>query len=304
MFGATYEHNNEVRIYDTKTLSIIKVLRNPGATLNAPHGLLLTPRHIIIANKGTQPCQFPIFRLDDDSGTPVHTYTTPFAHLAEGHSIALSGRRLVVSYCEGRAKKGALVSYEYDDESGRISGPRDIQERWFRRYGDAKGVSFDKTGAKVYVTFQSETMPWSSKVITGIKNTVSFGLRSKTSRNGIAVFGIDEQGRFTRRPLWKKVFREFCRLENIHVRGDRAVVTNADGGRVQLHDLRSDAAFEAPLQVLSEALVFPHGAKMSPDGNLLVVTDNGIRVVDHKVRWNSFVSPRRDRLLVFKLQAA
>ena len=47
-----------------------------------------------------------------------------------------------------------------------------------------------------------------------------------------------------------------------------------------------------------------HGAKLSPDGNLLVVTDNGIEIVDHRVQWKSFVSPRKDRLVVFKLQAA
>ena len=185
-----------------------------------------------------------------------------------------------------------------------LVGPLDIQERWFRRHGDAKGISFDETGSKVYVTFQSEDMPWRRKVFSRIKNTISFGLRSSPGRNGIAVFGIDDQGRFTRGPLWKKVFREFCRLENVHVHGDRAVVSNPDSHCVQLHDLRSDHSLGAPSQVLSETLVFPHGAKISPDGNLLVVTDFGIETVGHKVQWTSFVSPRKDRLVVFKLQSA
>ncbi len=303
-FAATYEQNNEVRIYDTQTLSVVRVLRNPGAALNKPHGILITPRHVIVANKGCNPGRLQIFRLDDDSGTPVHTYTTPYVHLAEGHSMALNGRRLVVTYCEGRGKKGALVSYEYDDESGRIIGAQDIQESWFRRYGDAKGVSFDETGDKVYVTFESDTMKWHRKAVEELKNIISFGHRGATSRNGIAVFGIDQQGRFSRKPLWRKVFREFCRLESIHVRGDRAVVTNPDSGCVELYDLRGADAFKTPLQVLSEALVFPHGAKMSPDGNLLVVTDNGIDVIDHQVQWKSFVSPRKDRLAVFKRQPA
>ena len=304
MFGATYEHTNEVRIYNAQTLSVIRVIRNPGATLNQPHGLLLTARHVIVANNGTYPCQFRIFRLDDASGTPVHTYTTPYAHLAIGHSLALNGRRLVVTYCDGYGKKGALVSYDYDDESGRIVGPRDMQERWFRRYGDPKGISFDETGDKVYVTFQSDAMTWRRKALTRVKNLVSLGLRGATSRNGIAVFGIDRQGRFTRSPVRKSVFRKFCRLENIHVRADHAVVTNADGGCVLLYEIQHDDAFAAPLQVLSDPLVFPHGAKLSPDGNLLVVADNGIGNVDHQVRWKSFVFPRKDRLVVFKLQAA
>ena len=300
-FGATYEHKDEVRIFDARTLSLIRVLRNPDAALNGPHGLLLTKKHIIVANKGVFPCEFRIFRLDDDSDTPSFTYTTPFAHLAEGHSLALNGRRLVVTYCEGRGKKGAIVSYDYDDENGRIVGPMDIQERWFRQFGDAKGVTFDSTGNAIYVTFQSELV--SSRLrglIERTKNAVSFGLRGRTTRNGIAMFSIDQQGRFGRRPLWRAVFRKFCRLENIHVRGGLAVVSNPDAGCVQLHDLRRDRAFRRPLQVLRENLVFPHGAKLSPDGSLLLVSDNGLEVVDHVVRWRSFVSPRRDGLVLFE----
>ena len=304
VFAATYEQPNEVRIYDARTLSVLRVLRNPLAALNKPHAVLLAPKHVIVANKGVHPCQLLIFRLDDPSGAPVQTYTTPYAHLAEGHSMALNGRRLLVTYCEGSGKKGALVSYDYDDESGHIIGPTDVQERWFRRYGDVKGVSFDESAERVYVTFASDFMKWQRRAVERLKNTISFGLRGATSRNGIAVFGIDRQGHFTRRPLWKKAFREFCRLENIHVRGDRAVVVDADAGCVRLHDLRGENAFDAPLQILSESLVFPHGAKISPDGNLLVVTDNGIEVVNHEVQWKSFVSPRKDRLVVFKLQAA
>ena len=134
-FGASYEQKDEVRIFDAGDLSLIRVFRNPAAALNQPHGLLLTQKHVIVANKGASPCDFRIFRLDDDSSAPSSAYTTPFPHLAEGHSMALSGRRLVVTYCEGRGKKGAIVSYDYDDDNGRIIGPTDIQERWFRRFG-------------------------------------------------------------------------------------------------------------------------------------------------------------------------
>ena len=304
MFGATYEYNDEVRIFDARTLSIIRVFRNPDAMLNRPHAILLTARHVIVANKAPFPAEFRVFRLDDDSGTPTFTYTTPHAHLAACHSIALNGRRLVATYCEGPGKEGALVSYDYDDESGRIVGPLDKQERWFSPYGDVKGVSFDETGERVYVTIQSELMPWRRKAIRRLKNAVSFGRRGGSSRNGIAVFGIDPQGRFTRRPLWKKISRRFCRLENIHVRGDCAVITDADGGCVQLYDMRNADPFETPVQVLSDSLVFPHGAKISPDGKLLVVTNFGIENVDHLPKWRSFVSPRNDHIAVFKLQAA
>ena len=305
IFGATYEQNDEVRLFDADDLSVVRVFRNPAAMLNGPHGLLLTSRHMIVANKGTAPCEFQIFRLDDDTGNPVHTYKTPYAHLAEGHSLALNGRRLVVTYCEGYGKRGALVSYEYDDRTGRIIGPLDKQERWFRRYGDAKGIAFDEAGGAVYVTFQSDTIAWTALgILQGVKNAVTFGRHGRTTRNGIALFGIDSHGRFTRRPLWKKVFRRYCRLENIHVRDGRAVITNPDNGSVRLHDLRTDQELRAPSQVLRDDLVFPHGAKMSPDGNLLLVSDNGIEVVNHQVRWKSFVAPRKDRLVLFKRQPA
>jgi hypothetical protein len=305
MFGATYEHNDEVKIFDARNLSLIRVLRNPGAALNRPHGLLITQKHIIVANKGAYPCQFRIFRIDDDSGTPLRTYTTPYTHLAEGHSLALNGRRLVVTYCEGPGKKGAIVSYDYDDQEGRIVGPVDIQERWFRRFGDVKGVTFDATGNAIYVTFQSDLAFWSRRgLIERAKNAVSFGLRGRTTRNGIAMFSIDQQGRFGRRPLWRTVFQKYCRLENIHVRGGWAVVSNPDDGCVQLHDLQKDRAFQRPLQVLRDRLVFPHAAKMSPDGDLLLVSDNGIQIVNHEVQWRSFVSPRSDGLVVFARQPA
>jgi len=222
--------------------------------------------------------------------------------LAEGHSIALHGRCLVVTYCEGRGKEGALVSYDYDDENGRITGPMDKKERWFSAYGDAKGVSFNEAGDRVYVTFQSDFMTWGRKSIRRLKNAVSFGERGGPSRNGIAVFGIDQQGRFSRKPLWKKVFGTFCRLENIHIQGDRAVVTNPADGCVQLYDLRKNRAFDRPLQVIRNAFVFPHGAKISPDGKKLVVTDNGIDTIDHEPQWTTFASPRRDHLVIFKLE--
>jgi hypothetical protein len=301
-FGASYEQKDEVRIFDAGDLSLIRVFRNPAAALNQPHGLLLTQKHVIVANKGASPCDFRIFRLDDDSSAPSSAYTTPFPHLAEGHSMALSGRRLVVTYCEGRGKKGAIVSYDYDDDNGRIIGPTDIQERWFRRFGDAKGVAFDATGNAIYVTFQSDAVSWRRDLFERAKNAVSFGRRGRTTRNGIAMFSIDQRGRFGRRPLWRKVFSKFCRLENIHVHGGLAVVSNADDGCVQLHDLRTDRAFRRPLQVLRDRLVFPHGAKLSPDGSLLLVSDNGLEVEDHHVHWSTFVSPRSDGLLLFERQ--
>jgi hypothetical protein len=305
IFAATYEQKNEVRIFDAQTSSLLRVFANPAADLDKPHAVLLTEKHLIVASKGAYPSPFRIFRLDDDSGTPVHTYTTPYKHLAEAHSMARSGRRLVVTYCEGEEKQGSVVCYDFDEESGQILRALDISERWFRRYGDVKGVCFDETGEKVYLTYQSDIWnfrPENSRERR--KNALSLGLTGLTSRNGVAVFGIDKKGRFTRRPLWNKVFDEFCRLENIHICGHQAVVTDAVTGRVLVYDLRRERPFEAAAQVIADPLVFPHGVKFSPDGTQMVVTDNGLEVVNNDVRWNSWVSPRSDRLVVFKRQAA
>jgi len=302
--GATYEHLDEVRIHSAKDLSTVRVLRNPSAGFDGPHGILLTSRHLIVTNKRSRPSQLLVFSLNDESDTPIQTYTTPYAHLAEAHSLALHGRRLIVTYCEGPGKRGAIVSYEYDDESGRIVGPSDLNERWFRRYGDAKGVAFDQTGDKVFVTFASDVIRRRRRMLERLKRIVSFRTRGATNRNGIAAFAVDRQGRFTHEPVWTKVFPTFCRLENIHVHGDRAVVTNADAGCVYVYDLGREDPFAEPAEVITDQLVFPHGVKISPDGRLLAVSDNGIEVVDHWVQWTTFVSPRRDRVVLFERQVA
>lgn len=302
-FAAAFEYTNEVRIYDAQSYALRRVFRNPEAGLHGPHGLLLTSRYLIAANKGDRPCTFCVFRIDDASAEPLQRCTTPFAHLAEGHSIALRDRRLVVSYCEGAGKKGALVCYDFDDETGRIGVVLDKVEHWFLAHGDAKGVSFDATGERIYVTFQSDRMPWTRTLLRRLKNAVSGGSRGGPSRNGLAVFGIDALGRFTPAPLWKRVERRFCRLENIDVLGHDAVVADPDGGTVSLYNLRRDRGFRRPVQVIRGDLAFPHGARFSPDGALLLIADNGITTIDHVPQWRTFASPRKDRLLVYLREA-
>lgn len=305
LFAASFENVNEVRILDAQTLDTIRVLRNPDAALNRPHGVLVTRSHVLVANKGDCPGRIQVYRLDDDSGVPVQSFTTPFAHLAEGHphSMALHGRRLALAYCEDWGREGSLVSHDFDDEAGRIGGPLDIHERWFQGRGDTKGVCFDASGDHVFATFQSDFVAWPERFVRRLKNAVTGRRRGGPSRNGLVKFAIDARGRFSRQPVWTKVWRTFCRLENIHVHGDRAVVTDPDAGCVRLYDLRRDPGFSQPVQEIRDPLVFPHGAKFSPDGEWLLVSDNGIPVVNHDPQWRAFVSPRQDRLLLFRPQA-
>lgn len=306
LFAASFENVNEVRILDTQTLEPIRVLRNPDAALSRPHGVLVTGSHVLVANKGDLPGRIQVFRLDDASGRPVQSFTTPFPHLAEGHphSMALHGRRLVLAYCEDWGREGSIVSHVFDDEAGRIGEPLDIHERWFQGRGDGKGICFDASGDHVFATFQSDFLSPRQRFVRRLKNALTGRRRGGPSRNGLVKFNIDARGRFSREPVWSKVCSAFCRLENIHVHGDRAVVTDPDAASVRVYDLHRDPDFEQPVQVIREPLVFPHGAKFSPDGELLLVSDNGIPIVDHDPQWRSFVSPRKDRLLVFRLQAA
>jgi hypothetical protein len=81
-------------------------------------------------------------------------------------------------------------------------------------------------------------------------------------------------------------------------------VTDADAGCVYVYDLGLADPFAAPIEVISEGLAFPHGVKISPNGRFVAVSDNGIEVVDHWVQWKSFVSPRKDRVVLFERRVA
>ena len=50
--------------------------------------------------------------------------------------------RLVITYCENVAPSGAIVSYGFNEETGKITGPLDKTESWFSEYGDSKGNMF------------------------------------------------------------------------------------------------------------------------------------------------------------------
>ena len=49
-FAATYEHLNEVRIFDSRTRKLLQVLENPESQLETPHGLLFTDKYLLISN--------------------------------------------------------------------------------------------------------------------------------------------------------------------------------------------------------------------------------------------------------------
>ena len=85
---------------------------------------------------------------------PIQIFQSPFNHLREPHSLAIRGGRLVVTYTENLAPSGAIVSYGFDEETGKITGPLDKTETWFSEYGDPKGICFNADGTKIFVTFE------------------------------------------------------------------------------------------------------------------------------------------------------
>src|SRR6516165_6894612 len=156
-FAATYEDINEVRIFDSRTRKLLQVLENPESQLDRPHGVLFTEKYLLISNAGdfSKPGTINVYRSDSTIKKPIQIFQTPFSHLREPHSLALRDGRLVATYAENVAPSGAIVSYGFNEETGKITGPLDKTESWFSEYGEAKGICFNADGTKIFVTFRS-----------------------------------------------------------------------------------------------------------------------------------------------------
>ncbi len=157
-FAATYEHLNEVRIFDSRTRKLLHVLGNPESQLDHPHGVLFIDKYLLISNTHNlkRPGTITVYRNGSTITKPIQIFQSPFNHLREPHSLAIRGGRLVVTYTENLAPSGAIVSYGFDEETGKITGPLDKTETWFSEYGDPKGICFNADGTKIFVTFESD----------------------------------------------------------------------------------------------------------------------------------------------------
>src|SRR6516165_6813443 len=157
-FAATYENINEVRIFDSRTRKLLQVLENPESQIDRPHGVLFTEKYLLIANAYdfSKPGTINVYRSDSTIKRPIQIFQSPFSHLREPHSLALRDGRLVATYAENVAPSGAIVSYGFNEETGKITGPLDKTESWFSEYGDAKGICFNADGTKILVTFESD----------------------------------------------------------------------------------------------------------------------------------------------------
>lgn len=328
LFAVTYGQANQVVMFDARTRSVLRVYQNPEAGLDNPHGILLTDKHMVVSNahNGLRSSSFTIYKLNDLSHKPVSFYETPYQHLREAHSLVLHNNILVVTYSENAEGPGAVVSYQFDDEAGMISGPICRRESFFTQYGEPKGVAFRGDGSQLFVTYVTERraprlMNYARRLKAARqalqKNGVADFFRyihSKSVKifhpkwvpnpevkNGIAIFDISDSGVLSEEPV-KVLERDlYCRLENIHVVGDTALLVDTINGRVYLYDLANDPQFDAPVQTITSNLTLPHGAKLSPDLNVLVVTNFALKVSNQIIHWMTPDQNSSNSLLVFDL---
>jgi len=324
-FAVAHRDKDLIRIIDTDTLELVRKLENPEAQLDFPHGLALTDRYVIVSNKhrgDPKPSTINVFDIESESPTPVCVFRTPIDYLVEAHTLTVDRGRLLVSYCEGKA---ALVSYRFDEETGQVSGPVDVKEDWFDTYGDPKGVAFSKDGSQALVTFVSvpprrDPLNNIEKLILRKQNFRQFmqalNLDKKwpmtammrprdvreESTNGMALFEVSPDGHIADTPSEFALYGEYARPENVHLQDDICVVSDPLNNNVSLYAFDGAHVAGAPAQVLSEQLFFPHDACLSPDLRTLVVSNNGVRVVNGRVLFNER-EDGGDTVAVYRLDA-
>jgi hypothetical protein len=260
--------------------------------------------------------------------------------------LALRDGILVATYAENPAPSGAIVSYSFNEEAGKITGPLDKTETWFSEYGDPKGICFNADGTKIFVTFRSNKQfsgltklfraftagrgePVSTRLMNFGRTLKSKILRSgrafycpltedhgETSsalekpnpdyvmptKNGIAAFSIDGQGKIARRPDHVVVRKDFCRLENIDIFDGTCAVTDTVNHTLFLYDLTQEQNLTSPVRTVNFGNATPHAATFSPDGRLLIVSSLGRKIVNQDLRFRvvDWESPREDKIFVLE----
>ena len=297
------KRNNKVRLYNVKSKKVIFEFSNPTSKLNHPHAILLTDNHLLVTNKGDCPNSILTFNIKNKSRKPLQIYSTPFKHLNEAHSLALFNNILVVTYCERLSKKGSLVSYDFDNKKGVIKKPLDILEKWFEKFGDAKGVSFHPKGNKIYITFTSDFFELKDKLKWLVKKIISLNaVGTKTKKTGIAIFAINKEGKFSSKPEKIYLFNN-SRLENIHISGGKCLVTDTINNSAYIFDLNQKRKFHRAREIITENLYLPHGGKISPNRELVAISNFGLYVKENKyIQWGKFLPSRKDCISIFRLE--
>jgi DNA-binding beta-propeller fold protein YncE len=350
-FAATYEDINEVRIFDSRTRKLLQVLEKSESQIDRPHGVLFTEKYLLISNAYdfSKPGTINVYQNDSTIKKPTQIFQSPFSHLREPHSLALRDGRLVATYAQNNNPPGgAIVSYAFNEETGKLTGPLDKTESWFSEYGETKGICFNADGTKIFVTFKSDKqfsvarklvralvadrgLPVPLRLMNfsrKLKNRIFKKLRSvrevhsETSvalekpnpeekpnpdyvmptKNGIAAFSINAQGKIARRPEHVMVRKDFCRLENIDIFDGTCAVTDPVNHTLLLYDLTQDQNFTSPFHTVNFGKATPHAATFSPNGSFLVISSLGRKIVNQDLRFRvvDWESPREDKIFVLE----
>ncbi|MEO1000147.1 MAG: hypothetical protein AAFW69_06045 [Pseudomonadota bacterium] len=327
-FAVVYKHAHAVRVFDVETRAMLRDISGAESGLAFPHGLAITPRHIILSNKrdntALRPSTFAVFRAEGEARAPVATATTPDPRLREAHSLAVAGDVLLATYCSGPS---ALAAYAYDDATGEIGALLTLREGVLAGLGEAKGVAVHPAGTHVFVTFvteRSEPRPLAefARLLRGNATVASLtaevartqvwplrhvplpaGAQDAPATNGIAVFALGPGGKISEEPVDILLQPDLARIENIDIAGDRAAVTDTLKGHVTLHAIEGPTLAAEPDQMLRTGLAAPHDACLAPDGNALIAANAGFAFRRGRLRFGE-VREGQDTVAIFKREEA
>ena len=122
------------------------------------------------------------------------------------------------------------------------------------------------------------------------------------TKNGLATFSINAEGKIARRPERVMVRNDFCRLENIDVFDGTCAVTDVVNHELLLYDLTQDQNFTSPFHTVNFGKATPHAATFSPDGRFLIISSLGRKIVNQEIRFRvvDWESPREDKIFVLE----
>jgi DNA-binding beta-propeller fold protein YncE len=122
------------------------------------------------------------------------------------------------------------------------------------------------------------------------------------TKNGLATFSINAEGKIARRPERVILSKHFCRLENVDVFDGTCAVTDTVNSQLLLYDLAQDRNFTYPFHTANFGKAAPHAAKFSPDGRLLVISSLGRKVINQEFGEgvDFWESPREDKIFVLE----
>jgi len=278
----------------------IQIFQSPFDHLREPHSLAVRDGRLVmtycenLAPSGAIVC----YRFDEEMGKitgPLDKTESWFSEYGDAKGICFNwdGSKIFATF---ESEKQSSIfekihqSFASDKDlpvSTKLMNFSNKAINKFRKAFMRRGQAINSTLARVH----SESSAESEK--PNLPNI-------RPTKNGIATFSINAEGKIGRSPEQVIVRKNFCRLENIDVFENTCVVTDLVNHSLFLYDLTRDSKFANPVQTVNLGDATPHGAKFSPDGRLLIISCLGVEVVDQNIHWLDWVSPREDKIVVFE----